>query len=416
MKLKDFLYFNPKENLKKGTIAKKVPMERLLPFTRKIDGFEYSNFSGGTKFRNGDTLLARITPCLENGKTVMVSILDDGEVAFGSTEYIVLREKEGISDKNFIYYLATSPCFRKIAIKSMIGTSGRQRVQQDVLKNADFNLPPIEEQRKIAGILGALDDKIELNEKINQNLEAQAQAIFKSWFVDFEPFKNGKFVDSELGKIPEGWRIGTFSELIIDVIGGDWGKDEIQDKYTEEVYCVRGADIPDVKIGKKGKIPKRYILSKNYKSKKLKSGDLVVEISGGSPSQSTGRIAAVSDYLLNKYDGKIICTNFCRALTPNAHYSEFIYRYWQYLYDKNVFFSYENGTTGIKNLDLMGFLDSEQIIIPNENVAKEFSQICSIFLKQVYFNGIESEKLSQLRDTLLPKLMSGEIDVSEVAV
>lgn len=403
----EIIDFNPKETLRKGQRAKKIAMEQLRPFSKTPMGYCEEFYNGGAKFKNGDTLLARITPCLENGKTAQVNELEEGEVGFGSTEYIVLRAKEGKSDKDFIYYLSISPNFRSIAIKSMVGSSGRQRVQQNVLENAEFLLPDLKTQKKISAVLGSLDNKIELNEKINQNLESQAQAIFKSWFVDFEPFG---------GKMPADWKSGTFSELITNTVGGDWGKDELQDNYTEEVYCIRGADIPDVKIGNRGKMPKRYILQKNYSLKKLNDGDLVVEISGGSPTQSTGRIAAISDYLLNKYKNKIICTNFCKSLKPKKNYSEYVYHYWQYLYDKNIFFGYENGTTGIKNLDISAFLETEPVIIPSQNILVAFAEVCKKTFAQIYHNGYENETLAQLRDTLLPKLMSGEIDVSDVAV
>lgn len=170
--LKDVIEFNPKETIKKGTLSKKVAMDKLDTFTRKISGYEETEFTSGTKFRNGDTLLARITPCLENGKTAQVSILDDGEVGFGSTEYIVFRAKEGIADKNYLYYLICSPEIRKQAIKSMVGSSGRQRVQTDVVKNLEIDFPPLIEQVKIGSILKLLDDKIALNNKINENLTA----------------------------------------------------------------------------------------------------------------------------------------------------------------------------------------------------------------------------------------------------
>lgn len=288
------------------------------------------------------------------------------------------------------------------------GSTGQTELSKEKLKERIL-IPCFEykEQAKISEILLYLDERLELNEKINQNLEAQAQAIFKSWFVDFEPFD---------GKMPADWKSGTFSELITNTVGGDWGKDELQDNYTEEVYCIRGADIPDVKIGNRGKMPKRYILQKNYSLKKLNDGDLVVEISGGSPTQSTGRIAAISDYLLNRYKNKIICTNFCKSLKPRKNYSEYVYHYWQYLYDKNIFFGYENGTTGIKNLDISAFLETEPVIIPSQNILVAFAEVCRKTFAQIYHNGYENETLAQLRDALLPKLMSGEIDVSEVAV
>ncbi|WP_096635756.1 restriction endonuclease subunit S [Clostridium cochlearium] len=206
-KIGDAIQFNPKERIKKGEIAKKIAMEKLEPYTRKITGFEETEFTSGTKFRNGDTLLARITPCLENGKTARVDILNKNEVAFGSTEFIVLREKIGITDNDFIYYLSISPEFRNLAIKSMNGSSGRQRVQKDVLEQCEIKLPSLKEQKAIAHILSTLDEKIETNNQINKKLEEMAQAIFKQWFVDFEfpciP-KNYKFLGAGKPCNPRG--------------------------------------------------------------------------------------------------------------------------------------------------------------------------------------------------------------------
>lgn len=170
--LSDIAYINPKERLSKGTFARKIPMDVLKPFCRDINSFSFETFSSGTKFRNGDTIMARITPCLENGKTAMVNLLDDGEVGFGSTEYIVFRAKPNVTDPYFLYYLVTSSLVRNPAIKSMVGSSGRQRVQIDVIKNLQIATPEYQEQTKIANILKILDDKIELNNKINNNLVA----------------------------------------------------------------------------------------------------------------------------------------------------------------------------------------------------------------------------------------------------
>ena len=168
-KLIDIVDFNPKESIVKGTIAKKVAMDKIQPFCRDIPEFQIEAFSGGTKFRNGDTIMARITPCLENGKIAKVNILDKGEVGFGSTEYIVFRAREGI-DEDYIYYLVCSPFVRESAIKSMVGSSGRQRVQIDVVQNLEVMVPPYNEQHKISGILKALDDKIAVNTALNKNL------------------------------------------------------------------------------------------------------------------------------------------------------------------------------------------------------------------------------------------------------
>src|SRR3989338_1320069 len=214
---------NPKRELKKGQSAKCVSMIDIEPFKRKISNFSIKEFKGGSKFRNKDTLFARITPCLENGKTAFVDILDNGEIGFGSTEFIVLSAKEEKTDSYFVYYLSRSPEIRKVAIKSMTGTSGRQRVENEVFDTIIINLPPVSEQSSIAKILSDLDSKIELNQQMNKTLESICHAIFKHWFVDFEfpnekgkPYKSsgGKMVDSELGKIPEGWGVSTLREFI----------------------------------------------------------------------------------------------------------------------------------------------------------------------------------------------------------
>ncbi len=173
-KLSDIAVFNPKETLKKGTKAKKISMDVLQPFSRDIPEFEMAKFNGGTKFRNGDTIMARITPCLENGKIAKINVLNENEVGFGSTEFIVFRAIPNVSDEDYIYYLVCSSLVRNPAIKSMVGSSGRQRVQTNVLQNLEIDVPDLETQKKIGSILKSIDDKIGLNNAINENLRLQA--------------------------------------------------------------------------------------------------------------------------------------------------------------------------------------------------------------------------------------------------
>lgn len=170
MKLSDIALFNPRESIKKGQLAKKIAMDKLQPFNRDIPEFSIEEFKGGTKFRNGDILMARITPCLENGKIAKVNILDEDEIGFGSTEYIVFRAIENLSDPDYLYYLVCSPIVRDVAIKSMVGSSGRQRVQTDVVENIEIAVPTLIEQRKIGKLLSSIDDKIAINSRINKNL------------------------------------------------------------------------------------------------------------------------------------------------------------------------------------------------------------------------------------------------------
>ena len=314
-----------------------------------------------------------------------------------------------IADTQFLYYLMTTLDFHHHHI------GGAQPLMtQDIIGDFTVSIPPLSIQHQIIQVLKSLDDKIEVNKRINDNLERQAQALFKSWFVDFEPFKGRKFVDSELGMIPEGWRVGTLNELIISTLGGDWGKEDAIGNYVKKVSCIRGADIPEIRQGNRGNMPTRFILNKNFLNKALKAEDLVVEISGGSPTQSTGRICQISDTLLKKYDNVVICTNFCRAIKTKRPYSQFIYYLWEYLYKRGVMFLYENGTTGIKNLDINGLLEKEIIVIPDENTVHKYTGICNLFSQIVQSNGYESERLVKLRDTLLPKLMSGELKNNDI--
>ena len=316
---------------------------------------------------------------------------------------------DSIANPLFVYYSICKKDFASLNVGSAVPS-----LTVPVIEDIDILLPSKATQDKVISVLKSLDDKIEVNRRINDNLEQQAQALFKSWFVDFEPFKGRKFVDSELGMIPEGWRVGTLNELIISTLGGDWGKEDAIGNYVKKVSCIRGADIPEIRQGNRGNMPTRFILNKNFLNKALKAEDLVVEISGGSPTQSTGRICQISDTLLKKYDDVVICTNFCRAIKTKRPYSQFIYYLWEYLYKRGVMFLYENGTTGIKNLDINGLLEKEIIVIPDENTVHKYTGICNLFSQIVQSNGYESERLVKLRDTLLPKLMSGELKINDI--
>ena len=317
---------------------------------------------------------------------------------------------KGNNDPHFVYYLLKD---KVRSLKSQTQGSVFDTITKatfDRIECADYSE---EDQHRIASILSSLDRKIELNNKINADLEEMAQAIFKNWFVDFEPFKDGKFVDSELGMIPEGWKIGSYSEMIESLISGDWGKDNPQGNYTHEVACVRGCDFQDINNGVRGKTPQRYILEKNYQAKHLKDKDILVEISGGTATVSTGRTSLVTEELLNKYKHDIVCTNFCKVLRPLSQFSSYVYYSWKYKYDNDIMFGYENGTSGIKNFAIKDFIEKEPVLIPKEQDIVEFQKIIDNLQKQKQIKGTENTTLSTLRDTLLPRLMSGELEIPE---
>ena len=405
VKLVDIIQFNPKESIKKGEIAKKVAMEKLEPFTRKISGFEEAKFTSGTKFRNGDTLLARITPCLENGKTAQVDILDKDEIGFGSTEYIVLREKLGITDNDFIYYLSISPEFRNVAIKAMNGSSGRQRVQKDVLENSEFLLPPLDEQKAIAKILSDLDEKIETNNKINKKLEEMAQAIFKQWFVDFEfpnedgkPYKSsgGEMVESELGMIPKGWGVDSLSNLVKEVITGKTPSTKKSENYGDKYPFVT---IPDMHNKVFVTKTERYLSEDGHK---LQEKKLI-------PKNSI-MVSCIATVGLVSISSEAVHTNQqINSIIPNSIEEVFyFYEYLKLMEDrlKGI------GSAGSATLNVnKGEFEKIKYIYPDSRIINKYNNTVKNIYEKIKLNEIENNRLVQLRDILLPKLMSGEIRV-----
>lgn len=180
----------------------------------------------------------------------------------------------------------------------------------------------------------------------------------------------------------EEWKEYKLRDLFLEIKSGDWGKDSPQYEYVESVACLRGADIPSTNKQQISKAPTRYISARNFAAKSLKIGDLVIEISGGSPTQSTGRVAYISQSVLNLYKSRVICSNFCKVLQVNTDVidSNFAYYLWNYLYKKGIFFSYENGTNGLKNLCLDAFLDYEYVTIPS---SLDEQQAIATFLSEI---------------------------------
>ena len=379
-KLSEIADINPRESLTKGIIAKKVGMDKLQPFCRDIPSYEMKAFTGGTKFRNGDTIMARIAPCLENGKTAKVDILADDEIGFGSTEYIVFRAKKGV-DEDFLYYLVCSSMVREPAIKSMVGSSGRQRVQTDVIKNLDIAVPAYKEQSLIGGILRNLDDKIKINNKINENLEQQAQAIFANEFLSLE-------------SLPDGWKRGS----LIDI--ADYLNGLAMQKYRPAADEV---GIPVLKI------------------KELRQGccDATSELC--SPNIKTNYIIHDGDVIFS-WSGSLLVDFWCGGTcglnqhlfkVTSSEYDKWFYYAWTKHYlERFIAVAADKATTmgHIKRDEL----SKAEVLIPNEADYNRIGSLLHPIYDLIITNRIESKKLAETRDTLLPKLMSGEIDISEV--
>jgi len=325
------------------------------------------------------------------------------------TEHAVVAVGNEHADTRFLACLLSL-----MHLGNLSAQSAQPGISVQTLSKQLVRLPSISYQKKVSAIIQSLDDKIEVNRRINENLEQQAQALFKSWFVDFEPFKNQPFVESELGMIPQGWRVGRYEEIIDSTISGDWGKEKNEGNYTHKVACIRGCDFQDIKNGLRGKTPERYILEKNYQTKHFKDKDILVEISGGTATVSTGRVCPVSQLLIDKYNKDIVCTNFCRLVRPKALYGAYLYYSWLYKYNNKVMFGYENGTSGIKNFRIKDFISLEPVIIPSEEILIRFQTYIDQLQIKLQMNGSEIQKLAELRDTLLPRLMSGELKVNDL--
>lgn len=368
--LGDVVQINPSTKISKGQPVKFISMDKLDPFTKKPNGYEERKFSSGTKFTNGDTLLARITPCLENGKTAFVDFLDDLEVAAGSTEFIILRNIEGLTDSGYIYYLSISPTFRDYAIKSMVGTSGRQRVQNDVLAKMELNLPPLDQQKKIANILGSLDKKIELNRRMNETLEQLGQALFRHYFVDNPAAKSwDKKPLDEIANFLNGLAMQKYPK--------------INGQPTLPVIKIRemSSGITNSTDIASANIPEEYIVH---------DGDLLFSWSG----TLMATFWSGGDGALNQHLFKV----------ASDKYPEWLYYYWTKYYLDEFIRIAESKATTMGHIQRRHLKESKVLIPPNMD---EWMGVFKPIIGQVKNNNKQIQTLAVLRDTLLSQLVCG---------
>ena len=322
--------------------------------------------------------------------------------------------------KVFPYFLYNY--LKNLNLENLNTGTGVPSMTFDSYYNLKINLPSLETQQKIAKILSDIDDKIEVLHQINDNLAELAKTIYDYWFVQFDfpdengkPYKTsgGKMVYNEVLKreIPEGWEVCTFSNFIKDIKNGDWGKEQEEGNYTEKVSCIRGADINGLNGNGELKSPIRYINEKN-KCKILVENDFIIEISGGSPTQSTGRIALLTSNTFARFKNNIICSNFCKAISlKDEKYTFFFLKEWERLYYNNILFSFEGKTSGIKNFLFEAFIHTYPIISPQKNIIEKYNFYNIKVDENKQKNLQQIQSLQSLRDWLLPMLMNGQISV-----
>ena len=391
--LQDMAEFNPRESIKKGEIAAKVAMDKLQPFCRDIPEIEKEAFKGGAKFRNGDTIMARITPCLENGKTAMVNVLDKNEVGFGSTEYIVLRAKQEITDPYFLYYLVCSPAVREPAIKSMVGSSGRQRVQLDVVQNLELNIPPYEEQKKIGGFLKKLDDKIAVNNQINRNLSEQLDSLYSelSTREKWEYVAIDELADKiAMGPFGSNIKVSTFVERGIPIISGN----HLRGHFLEE--------------------PSYNYITEEH-AEKLKNSNVYPKDVIFTHAGNIGQVAMIPDD--SEYDRYVISQRqFYLRCNLEKALPEYVTLFFHSNEGQQELLSYAN-QVGVPSIaQPVKNLKKIQIPLPPIDVQREWLTIVESMISLHQKTSKENKRLVLLRDSLLPKLMSGRLDVSELDI
>lgn len=413
MKLSDLIDFNPKRPLEKGATAPFIEMADLPEGEREVGQIGSRVFSGGgSKFTNGDTLFARITPCLENGKTAKVSGLPDELIGHGSTEFIVMAAKDKKHDEDFVYYLARHPEFRAFAKGRMEGTSGRQRVSWQAL--ASYEIAEIDktDRREIGSVLASLDNRIAANRRVNATIEAIARALFKDWFVDFGPVRakmDGRqppgltpeiaalFPDSlrEDGR-PQGWDNATLHD-IATLNPESWSKKTAP---TEVEYV----DLANTKWGTIESTTRfAWVDAPSRALRILRPGDTIV----GTVRPGNGSYSYIST------EGLTGSTGFAVLRPKDNESRELLYL----------------AATSSENIERLSHLAdggaypavrpevvlASLIALPNSGLVAEFSAVVAPLIKTIEQNKHELASLASLRDLLLPKLMFGETRIGSVA-
>jgi len=375
-KFSDFVDINPTVSMKSGLAYSFIEMKDLQ------DGIKYCfpsakrKLSGGARFKEGDTLFARITPCLENGKICLVKGLENG-VGFGSTEFLVFRGKENISDNDFVFYLSRWDEVRGFAESNFEGTSGRQRVPKNCFDNLRLDLPFITEQRAIASVLSSLDDKIDLLRRQNKTLEQLAETLFRQWFVE---------------EADDSWEVGTLDDEFDLTMGQSPEGSFLNENKVGIIFYQGRAD-----FGFRFPNPRVYTTAVTRMAKKF---DTLVSVRAPVGDMNM----ALEECCLGRGVAAF------RFKHNNDYYS---YTYYKMRSLMAQIKQYEDSGTVFGSIGKDDFKKLKNIIPPN-NLIEEFQKKLKPIDEKIFSNTIQIRTLTQLRDTLLPKLMSGEVRVNIV--
>lgn len=390
-RLKDYIDINPTVKLCKGQVYPCIEMEKISVGVKRANDEETAVYTGQScsKFEPNDTLMARITPCLENGK---IAKYVNENAGFGSTEFFVLRAKNELSTDEYVYYLATTQYVRDLAANSMTGASGRQRADAKFIGKIKWEFPDISTQNKITSILSAYDNLIENNNKRIKLLEQMAENLYKEWFVRFRfpGYENTEFGNG----IPKGWEYKMLSEITEVLQRGISPNYDDDGKYTViSQKCIRG-NIMDINEARQQ--------VKEYKSfLNLENADTVICSTGTGTLGRVGKI--IGEYPNTTYDSHVTLARAKRGLSK------------QFLYGaiKNLqpwFMNMGIGSTNQQELYIT-LIRKTSILVPTESLLKKYESISKPIHDKLGVLISENENLVKQRDLLLPRLMSGKLDV-----
>jgi type I restriction enzyme S subunit len=323
-----------------------------------------------------------------------------------------------IASSRFVFYAFLQT---REALAAKAQGAAQQNLNQGLIREFRIPSPPLPTQQKIAAILSAYDDLIENNLRRIKILEEMAQNLYREWFVKFRfpGHKHARLTDSALGKIPEGWKVILLGSLIAEHIGGGWGKDVEDDKHTAPAWVIRGTDIPDARSCDFSRVPLRYHTKSNLKSRCLMPGDIVFEVSGGSKDQLLGRSLYISSELLTAFNGvPVICASFCKRIQSDSDKYASLLLYLSFLdaYVSGEIKQYQVQSTGISNYKWSDYLEKTSRCVPPIALQERFCELSVPMFSEIATLGRKNTILRRTRDLLLPKLISGEVDVSELDI
>lgn len=371
----------------------------------------------------GDIVFSRVGSV---DRRALVQPAEDGWLFSGRC--LRVRPNPDRLDAQWLSYFFGLPAFKNYIRGIAVGAT-MPSLNTKILSDVPVYFPALSTQKAVAEVLAKIDERITLLRETNATLVAIAQALFKSWFVDFGPVHakiQGRtpegmdeataalfpdsFEESELGAVPKGWKLVPFGQLLSHTIGGDWGSDVADEKNDTRVAIIRGTDIPDLQTNENSRVPVRYTSQKKLEGRKLEDGDLLLEVSGGSKDQPTGRSLFISPVLLSQFDCPVEPASFCRLLRPvNKKFGMLLAQHLTYIYAQGKTWEYQNQSTGIANFQTTLFLKTELVTCPTDDVLKAFAETAEPLITRTQLTQIQ--ELASLRDTLLPRLISGQIQL-----